>query len=138
MPVPLNPQLDMVTLDVFALREPVSKRAYTCLRLRTRSGATGYGECSRISSSDLSLLRSAIQNKEASSFESIRRGLTVTPRRLPGSAWLCSIWSASLPTRPSIKFWADPLEPGARSGADRRGNRRCHSRGRYTGWRGRP
>jgi galactonate dehydratase len=74
----------MVALDVFALREPVSKRAYTCLRLRTRSGATGYGECSRISSSDLSLLRSAIQNKEASSFESIRRGLTVTPAALAG------------------------------------------------------
>ena len=84
MPVPLNPQLEMVALDAFALREPVSKRAYTCLRLRTRSGATGYGECSRISSSDLSLLRSAIQDKEASSFESIRRGLTVTPAALAG------------------------------------------------------
>ncbi len=77
MPVPLNPALEMVGLDAFPVREPVSKRAYTCLCLRTRSGATGYGECSRISAADLSGVRAAIQGQEASSFESIRRGLTV-------------------------------------------------------------
>ena len=66
------------------MREPVSKNAYTCLRLRTRSGATGYGECSRVVASDLALLRSAIQGKEASSFESIRRGLAVDPSALAG------------------------------------------------------
>jgi galactonate dehydratase len=81
---PLNPRLEMVALDVFALREPVSKRAYTCLRLRTRSGDRGYGECSRISPSDLAILRTAIQGKEASSFESIRRGLTVSSAALAG------------------------------------------------------
>jgi galactonate dehydratase len=74
----------MVTLDAFPIREPVSKRAYACLRLRTRSGATGFGECSRISAADLSTVRSAIQGKEASSFESIRRGLTVSPAALAG------------------------------------------------------
>jgi len=84
MPAPLNPQLEMVALDAFALREPASKRSYTVLRLRTRSGAIGYGECSRITPSDLSALRVAIQGKEASSFESIRRGLSVTPSALAG------------------------------------------------------
>src|ERR1035438_6761216 len=84
MAAALNPKLEMTTLDAFAFREPVSRRAYTCLRLRTRSGAAGYGECSRISSADLALLRSAIQGKEASSFESIRRGLTVEPSALAG------------------------------------------------------
>jgi galactonate dehydratase len=74
----------MLALDAFPLREPVSKRAYTCLRLRTRSGAAGYGECSRISPADLSTLRAAIQGKEASSFESIRRGLTVSSTALAG------------------------------------------------------
>ncbi len=74
----------MVALDTFAVREPVSKRAYTCLRLRTRSGAAGYGECRRTSSSDLSTLRAAIQGKEASSFESIRRGLSVAASALAG------------------------------------------------------
>lgn len=74
----LNPKLEMVALDAFAVREPVSRRAYTCLRLRTRSGTVGYGECSQLSASDLSGLRAAIQGREASSFESIRRGLTLS------------------------------------------------------------
>lgn len=74
----------MVALDAFPVREPVSKRAYTCLRLRTRSGAAGYGECSRLSPVDLTVLRAAIQGKEASSFESIRRGLTVSSAALAG------------------------------------------------------
>ncbi len=84
MPASLNPKLEMVALDAFPLREPVSRRAYTCLRLRTRSGGAGYGECFRISSADLSALRGAIQGKEASSFESIRRGLTASPAALAG------------------------------------------------------
>ena len=84
MPAPLNPQLEMVALDAFPVREPVSKRAYTCLRLRTRSSATGFGECSRLSPAELTVLRSAIQGKEASSFESIRRGLTVSSAALAG------------------------------------------------------
>jgi galactonate dehydratase len=84
MPAPLNPKLEMVALDAFPLREPVSRRAYTCLRLRTRSGVAGYGECSGMSPSDLAALRRAIQGREASSFESIRRGLIVAPGALAG------------------------------------------------------
>lgn len=68
----------MIALDAFPVREPVSKRAYTCLRLRTRSGATGFGECSRITPTDLTTLRGAIAGNPASSFESIRRGLMVS------------------------------------------------------------
>ncbi len=82
--MPLNPKLEMETLDAFPVREPIARRAYTCLRLRTRSGETGYGECSRISPPDLATLRGAIQGKEASSFESIRRGLTVAASALAG------------------------------------------------------
>uniref|UniRef100_Q01NB7 Mandelate racemase/muconate lactonizing enzyme, C-terminal domain protein n=1 Tax=Solibacter usitatus (strain Ellin6076) TaxID=234267 RepID=Q01NB7_SOLUE len=79
MPGPLNPQLEMVALDAFAVREPASRRAYTILRLRTRSGAQGYGECSRISRADLTALRGAIQGREASNFETVRRGISLSP-----------------------------------------------------------
>ena len=79
MPTSPNPQLEMLALDVFPVREPVSKRAYTCLRLRTRSGAVGFGECVSITAKDLATLRRAVQGREASSFESVRRGLTVAP-----------------------------------------------------------
>jgi galactonate dehydratase len=81
---PLNPQLEMVALDAFPVREPASMRAYTVLRLRTRSGAAAYGECSRISRLELTALRGAIQQKEASRFETIRRGLKVSPTALAG------------------------------------------------------
>src|SRR5689334_500278 len=84
MPAPLNPELEMVAFDTFPLREPVSKKAYTCVRLRARSGAAGYGECPRVLPSELSVLRAAIQGKEASSFESIRSGLTVSSSALAG------------------------------------------------------
>jgi galactonate dehydratase len=84
MAAPMDPQLEMVALDSFPLREPVSRRAYACLRLRTRSGATGYGECSGLSIGDLAVLRAAIPGKEATSFEGIRRGLTVPSPALAG------------------------------------------------------
>ena len=74
----------MSALDVFPVREPVSRRAYTCVRLRTRSGSTGYGECAAISVTELAALRTAIQGKEASSFESIRLGLAVSAPALAG------------------------------------------------------
>jgi galactonate dehydratase len=84
MAVALNPQLEMVELEAFPLQEPVSRRVYTCLRVRTVSGSVGYGECSRLSGSDLPALRKAIKGKEASSFESIRRGLTASSPALAG------------------------------------------------------
>jgi len=74
----------MVAFDAFPLREPVSRRAYTVVRVRTRSGAAGYGECSRIGEPELSVLRKAIQGKEATSFESIRRTVTVPAPALGG------------------------------------------------------
>jgi galactonate dehydratase len=84
MPAPLNPDLEMVALDAFPVREPVSRRVYTCLRLRARSGSIGYGECSRLSPVDLTALRGAIRGNEASRFESIRRGVTASSAALAG------------------------------------------------------
>ena len=78
MPAPTNPKLEIAALDGFPLREPVSRRAYTVLSVRARSGAIGYGECPGISPAELRALRAATQGREASSFESIRRGLTVS------------------------------------------------------------
>ena len=61
MPTSSNPQLEVLALDEFPVREPVSKRAYTCLRLRTRSGVVGFGECASITAADLATLRKAVQ-----------------------------------------------------------------------------
>jgi galactonate dehydratase len=80
-PAPI-PQLEIVAVDTFPVREPVSRRTYTCLRVRTRSGETGWGEAARIAAEDLATLRAAVRGKEASSFESIRRGLKAGPGAL--------------------------------------------------------
>jgi hypothetical protein len=71
MAATLNPQLEMV----FPLREPVSKRS--------RSGATGYGECPRMFSTDLATLHAAIQRKEATGFESILANASSSSRKEP-------------------------------------------------------
>lgn len=74
----------MVALDAFPVREPVSKRSYTVLRLVTRSGTTAFGECLSISPTELAAMRAAIHRKEASNYETIRRGLAVSPSALAG------------------------------------------------------
>src|SRR5450432_945736 len=84
MPAQLNPQLEMSALEIFPVREPVSRRAYTVVRLQTRTGATGYGECSAISPAELAALRAAIQGKEASSFQSICRDVPVAASAMAG------------------------------------------------------
>ena len=84
MPAPLNPALEMVALDAFPVREPVSRRSYTILRLRTRSGPVGYGECSGLAARDLAALRAGIQGREASAYQTIRRAVTASPAALAG------------------------------------------------------
>ncbi len=79
MAPPPNPELEMQVLDLFPLQEPVSRRSYTCIRLRTRSGAVGFGECASITLADLTTLRRAISRTEASSFEEYPPRLTVAP-----------------------------------------------------------
>lgn len=139
MPAPLHPQVEMVALDAFPLREPVSRRAYTCLRLRTRSGATGYGECSRLAAADLSALRAAIQGKEASSFQSIRRSLAVSASALAGLDMAMLDLLGKFTKAPVYQMLGGPTRNQGRALApDRRGNGRGHYSGRVERTRGRP
>ena len=57
------------------VREPRSQRAYTILKVTTRSGPTGYGECRAISANDLAELRRTIVGKEATAYQVIRRDM---------------------------------------------------------------
>ncbi len=74
------PDLAISKIDAFALREPVSKRAYTVVRVVTRSGITGYGECGLVSAADLERTRAAALGREATASESIARDLAPMPR----------------------------------------------------------
>jgi galactonate dehydratase len=115
MPAPLNPQLEMSALDIFPVREPVSRRAYTVLRLRTRSGADGYGECSAVSSPELAALRAAIQGKEASSFESIRRDISLAASAMAGLNMAMLDVFGKFTRAPIYQVFGGPTRNGARA-----------------------
>ena len=73
---PRDPGLEVSDLTAFPVREPVSRRAYTIARLRTRSGVTGYGECGLATAADLAQATQAVKDMQATSFEVIARSLT--------------------------------------------------------------
>jgi galactonate dehydratase len=77
-----NPQLAMSALQAYPVREPVSKRAYTILKLQTRGGLVGYGECSMVTPAELAQVSAAVRGKEATQFETVRQQLKSAPASL--------------------------------------------------------
>ncbi|HXK00926.1 MAG TPA: mandelate racemase/muconate lactonizing enzyme family protein [Verrucomicrobiae bacterium] len=82
MPARPNPRLEIASLRDYRLREPVSGRSYTVLRLETRGGLEGYGECPGISARDLAGVLDAVRGKEATEFETLRYRLKNAPAGL--------------------------------------------------------
>jgi len=66
---PRDPALEITGLTVHPLREPASGRRYTVLRLQTRGGITGYGECQAAPPDEVSRVRETLQGLPASAFE---------------------------------------------------------------------
>jgi galactonate dehydratase len=63
--------LDIVEIRHFPVREPVSGNRYTVLRVKTRSGLTGWGECGFDPASDPQALQSAWVGKPAHTYAAI-------------------------------------------------------------------
>lgn len=59
---------DIAELRAFALREPVSGRTYTVIRLRSRDGISGYGECGRVSTANVEAARRAVVGQPATRY----------------------------------------------------------------------
>lgn len=72
-------ELAIGELSAHPVREPVSRRAYTVVRVRTKSGLTGYGECARAADGDLAGARQAVMGRAATSYEVLRRDLAPWP-----------------------------------------------------------
>src|SRR5580700_1128573 len=72
--------LEIRALDAWVLREPASRRAYTVVRLTARSGLQGYGECGRVSASEIAGARHVVLGQPATSFEGMRLALRETPQ----------------------------------------------------------
>lgn len=75
--------LEITALDAWALREPVSRRAYTVLRLTSKSGLKGHGECGDATAADMDAARRAVIGRPATSYEAARLALGGAPRVLP-------------------------------------------------------
>lgn len=72
-------QLEVSELQAYPLREPVSGRAYTVVKIQTKSGLTGYGECAAISADELARAKRILLGQQATAFELVRRRLMDLP-----------------------------------------------------------
>ncbi len=69
----------ITSLRAWRLREPVSQRRYTVIRIETRGGVTGYGEGGPVKGADIADIRSAVIGRLASDQELIRLRLAGWP-----------------------------------------------------------
>jgi galactonate dehydratase len=60
----------------FPIREPVSGRSYTVVRIRTKTGLIGYGECGPVSAADVEKARAGIAGRPATAYAVLQ---TATP-----------------------------------------------------------
>lgn len=64
--------LEIANIDLFAVREPASKRSYSILRVGTKTGLTGYGECAPPSTGDLEKLRANWIGRPATTYAHLK------------------------------------------------------------------
>jgi L-alanine-DL-glutamate epimerase-like enolase superfamily enzyme len=67
--------LSITGLRAIRLREPVSKRSYTVVRVETRSSLTGFGECGTVADSELERAREVVLGQPATAYEVVRHAL---------------------------------------------------------------
>src|SRR4051812_27341777 len=67
--------LSITGLRAVRVREPVSRRSYTVVRLEIRSGLTGFGECGAVVDTALERARAIVVGKTATAYEVLSRAL---------------------------------------------------------------
>ncbi len=72
---PSEQRLEVSELTSFPVREPVSRRAYSIVRLRTRGGLTGYGECPGATPAEIVRAAEITRSAAATSYEVLARRL---------------------------------------------------------------
>ena len=63
------------SLQAFPVKQPGDGRTYTLLKVTTREGVAGWGECGSVAARELTLATTACQGQEASRFEVLRTKL---------------------------------------------------------------
>src|SRR5262245_25291252 len=67
--------LSITGLRAFRVREPVSRRSYSVVRVETRSGLIGFGESRAVADADLEGARAMIVGKAATAYEVLSRAV---------------------------------------------------------------
>jgi galactonate dehydratase len=75
-----NDPLELKDLRAYPLREPVSGRRYTLVRLESRGGLRGWGECEETSARELAEARALLSGIPATAYEVAWRKLATAPR----------------------------------------------------------
>ncbi len=72
-------ELEISKIEAYPIREPVSRRSYTVIKVQTKSGLTGYGECAGVQSRALARAAQTLAGRQATAFEAVRRDLADSP-----------------------------------------------------------
>jgi galactonate dehydratase len=129
--VELMPDLAISDLALWRLREPVSQRAYTALRVTTRGGLHGWGECALPDAAEAARARSALAGKQASGYEAVRAlvpaslqsGVNMALLDILGKAARAPVYQLlGGPTRTKVRALAAASDPAAARAA---GYRAC-------------
>jgi galactonate dehydratase len=116
------PDLAIADLTAWRAREPVSGRAYTVLRVTTRAGLTGWGECALPDAADIARARTALSGKEATAYEAVRAALPMPLQGGVNMALLDIVGKAAKapvyqvlggPTRYKVRALAATADPAA-------------------------
>src|SRR4051794_24726223 len=107
--------LDITEIRHFPVREPVSGNRYSLLRLTTRSGLTGWGECRYDPNADSKALESAWNGRPANAYATIlpsvpfRAALDMASLDILGKAANAPIFRIlGGPTRSKVRAYSSP------------------------------
>ena len=88
-PAAENHPLKVVEFRAWRVKEPVSNRRYTVVRLRSRGGIVGYGEGGPAPVAEIVAARAAVMDRRVTESEYIRAARPLWKRP---STTLCSTW----------------------------------------------
>jgi galactonate dehydratase len=107
--------LDITAIRHFPVREPVSGNRYSVLKVTTRSGLTGWGECGYDPAADFKVLESAWTGKRAHAFATIattlpfRSALDIALLDIVGKAAKAPVYRVlGGPTRNKVRAYGSP------------------------------